>query len=146
MAGTRNSSMGSPWMIDPTTHCTMSERSYHWATSRSTIYEESREGHHLWPETQHSSPDVPRPIHLPQSHLIIHKEFPKQEKGEGGGGAGGELQCGLRDVIGGSWHSLMAENAYTQRRNPQRPPPPKKKKQQHNKPTHNIHIFKINII
>ena len=24
-----------PWRIDPTTHRTMSERSYHWATSRS---------------------------------------------------------------------------------------------------------------
>ena len=32
--GTRNSSMGPPWRIDPTTHCTMSERSYHGATSR----------------------------------------------------------------------------------------------------------------
>ena len=35
LAGTRNSSMGQPWRIDPTTHCTMSERSYHGATSRS---------------------------------------------------------------------------------------------------------------
>ena len=35
LAGTRNSSMGPPWRIDPTTHCTMSERSYHGATSRS---------------------------------------------------------------------------------------------------------------
>ena len=33
--GTRNSSMGLRWRIDPTTHCTMSERSYHGATSRS---------------------------------------------------------------------------------------------------------------
>ena len=32
LAGTRNSSMGSPWRIDPTTHRTMSERSYHGAT------------------------------------------------------------------------------------------------------------------
>ena len=30
--GTRNSSMGSPWRIDPMTHRTMSERSYHGAT------------------------------------------------------------------------------------------------------------------
>ena len=29
-AWTRNSSMGSHWRIDPTTHRTMSERSYHW--------------------------------------------------------------------------------------------------------------------
>ena len=36
LSGTRNSSMGPPWMIDPTTHCTMSERSYHGATSRSS--------------------------------------------------------------------------------------------------------------
>ena len=35
LAGTRNSSMGPPCMIDPTTHRTMSERSYHGATSRS---------------------------------------------------------------------------------------------------------------
>ena len=35
LAGTRNSSMGPPWRIDPTTHRTMSERSYHGATSRS---------------------------------------------------------------------------------------------------------------
>ena len=35
--GTRNSSMGPPWRIDPTTHRTMSERSYHRATSRSRI-------------------------------------------------------------------------------------------------------------
>ena len=35
LAGTRNSSMGSPWRIEPTTHRTISERSYHGATSRS---------------------------------------------------------------------------------------------------------------
>ena len=35
LAGTRNSSMSPPWRIDPTTNCTMSERSYHGATSRS---------------------------------------------------------------------------------------------------------------
>ena len=34
-SGTRNSSMGLPWRIDPTTHRTTSERSYHGATSRS---------------------------------------------------------------------------------------------------------------
>ena len=33
LAGTRNSSIA--WRIDPTTHCTMSKRSYHGATSRS---------------------------------------------------------------------------------------------------------------
>ena len=32
--GRRNSSMGPPWRIDPTTHRTMSERSYHGATYR----------------------------------------------------------------------------------------------------------------
>ena len=32
LAGMRNSSMGPPWRIDPTTHRTMSERSYHGAT------------------------------------------------------------------------------------------------------------------
>ena len=35
VAGMRNRSMGSPWRIDPTTHHTMSKRSYHGATSRS---------------------------------------------------------------------------------------------------------------
>ena len=35
LAGTRNSSMGTPWRIDPPIHRTMSERSYHRATSRS---------------------------------------------------------------------------------------------------------------
>ena len=35
LAGTRNSSMGPPGRIDPTTHRTMSEGSYHGATSRS---------------------------------------------------------------------------------------------------------------
>ena len=35
LAGMRNSSMGPPWRIDPTTHHVMSERSYHRATSRS---------------------------------------------------------------------------------------------------------------
>ena len=35
LAGTRNSSMGPLWRIDPTTHRTMSERSYNGATSRS---------------------------------------------------------------------------------------------------------------
>ena len=34
LAGTRNSSMGPPWRIDPT-HRTMSERSYHGSTSHS---------------------------------------------------------------------------------------------------------------
>ena len=37
LAGTRNSSVGPPWRIDPTTHRTMSERSYHGATSRFPI-------------------------------------------------------------------------------------------------------------
>ena len=41
LAGTRNSSMGPPWRIDPTTHRTMSERSYHGATSRSGGKEEN---------------------------------------------------------------------------------------------------------
>ena len=37
LAGTRNSS----WRIDPTTHRTMSERSYHGAISRSSCYEKN---------------------------------------------------------------------------------------------------------
>ena len=35
LTGTKNSSMGPPWRIDPTTYRTMSERSYHGATFRS---------------------------------------------------------------------------------------------------------------
>ena len=38
LAGMRNSSMGPPWRIDPTIHRTMSERSYHGATSRSPTH------------------------------------------------------------------------------------------------------------
>ena len=41
LAGSRNSSMGPPWRIDPTTHRTMSERSYHGATSRSNLHDDS---------------------------------------------------------------------------------------------------------
>ena len=42
LAGTRNSPNGStPWRIDPTTHRTMSERSYHGATSRSFLQNET---------------------------------------------------------------------------------------------------------
>ena len=37
LAGTRNSSMGPEWRIDPTTQHTMNERSYHRATSHSSI-------------------------------------------------------------------------------------------------------------
>ena len=39
--GTRNSSVGPPLRIDPTTHHTMNECSYHGATSRSDIIERS---------------------------------------------------------------------------------------------------------
>ena len=37
LAGTRNSSIGPPWRIDPTKHRTISKRSYHGATSRSVV-------------------------------------------------------------------------------------------------------------
>ena len=37
MAGMRNSSMVPPWRNDQTTHCTISECSYHGATSRSCV-------------------------------------------------------------------------------------------------------------
>ena len=36
LAGTRNSPIGPPWRIDPTTHRTMSERSYHGQSCRPT--------------------------------------------------------------------------------------------------------------
>ena len=35
LAGTKNSSVSPPWRTDPTTHHTMSEHTYHRATSRS---------------------------------------------------------------------------------------------------------------
>ena len=37
LAGARNSSMCPPWRINPTTHHTMSERSYHGVTYRSVL-------------------------------------------------------------------------------------------------------------
>ena len=46
LAGTRNSSMGPPWRINWTTHRTMSERSYHGATSRSLEWEIAQWVHH----------------------------------------------------------------------------------------------------
>ena len=48
LAGTRYSSMGPPRRIDPTTHHTMSERSYHGATSRSRW---KKEGNVLFNDT-----------------------------------------------------------------------------------------------
>ena len=39
LAGMRNSQMCPPWRIDPTTHRTMTERSYHWATFSSKLWE-----------------------------------------------------------------------------------------------------------
>ena len=53
LLGTRNSSMSLPWRIDPMTHRTMSERSYHGATSRSLEREIAQwvchEGSIRWP-------------------------------------------------------------------------------------------------
>ena len=48
LAGTRNSSMGPPWRIDSMNHCTMSERSYHGATSRSLTQKEYMRWFDLW--------------------------------------------------------------------------------------------------
>ena len=48
LAGTRNSSMGPPWMINPTTHHTMSENSYHEVTSRSMKDQSDDPSHHEW--------------------------------------------------------------------------------------------------
>ena len=42
LAGIRNSSIGPSWWINPTIHCTMSECSYHWATSFSSVLIKSR--------------------------------------------------------------------------------------------------------
>ena len=46
LVGTRNSSMGPPWRIDPTTHRIMSERSYHGAISHSLEWEITQWVHH----------------------------------------------------------------------------------------------------
>ena len=43
LAGTRNSLMCPPRRIDPTTHRTMSKRSYHGATSRSLFQRYARQ-------------------------------------------------------------------------------------------------------
>ena len=51
LAGTRNSSMGPPWMIDPTTHQTMSESSYHGAAYRSVGEQMKKEGNVLFNDT-----------------------------------------------------------------------------------------------
>ena len=47
VAGTRNSSMGPPWRIDPLTHRTMSERSYHGARSRSFAVTETKRHYYI---------------------------------------------------------------------------------------------------
>ena len=57
LAGTRNSLMGSPWRIDPTTHRTMSERSYHGAISRSHRNEIKRNGFTM--EDRSDDPSLP---------------------------------------------------------------------------------------
>ena len=46
LAPTKNSSMGPRWRINLTTHRTMSERSYHGATSRSTMKDRSDDPSH----------------------------------------------------------------------------------------------------
>ena len=46
LVGTRNSPMGPPWRIDPATHRTMSERSYHGATSCPTMKDRSDDPSH----------------------------------------------------------------------------------------------------
>ena len=46
LAGTRDLNGSTPWRIDPTTHRTMSERSYHGATSRSQNFE--CQWWHMW--------------------------------------------------------------------------------------------------
>ena len=62
LAGTRNSSMSPPWRIDRTTHRTMSERSYHGATSLSTMKDRSDDpSHHertLLPQSYISLPRI----------------------------------------------------------------------------------------
>ena len=60
LAGTRNSSMGPPWRIDPTTRRTMSERSYHRSTSRSTTKDRS------------DDPSHHERTLLPQIYILLH--------------------------------------------------------------------------
>ena len=73
LAPTRNSSMGPPWRIDLTTHLTMSEHSYHGATSHSTMKDRSDDpSHHdlhLAP-TRNSSMGPPWRIDL-TTHLTM---------------------------------------------------------------------------
>ena len=48
LAGTRNISMDPPWGIDPTTHRTMSDRSYHGATYRFVNVTKAVIGAYMW--------------------------------------------------------------------------------------------------
>ena len=52
LAGTRNSSMGPRWRIDPTTHRTMSKRSYHSATSHFHVWMKESLTTMCWPQDQ----------------------------------------------------------------------------------------------
>ena len=72
LAGTRNSSIGStPWRIDPTTHRSMSERSYRGATSRSCWMEREIA---QWVHTMENRSDDPshheRTL-LPRSYISL---------------------------------------------------------------------------
>ena len=99
LAGTRNSPMGPPWRIDPTTHRTMSERSYHGATSRSPHSEQAVVAHTC------------RPYPVPLSGT--GKEMEEGVKGGGGGGTactGGYKWVRAvwpESVAGGWWFEVL---------------------------------------
>ena len=92
LAGTRNSSMGPRWRIDPTIHRTMSERSYHGATSRSLPSTKNPEqspgewrggegqtGHMGW---AFDFEEPPPPPHAPSPTPPPHPHPPPPRKGK----------------------------------------------------------------
>ena len=76
LAGTRNSSMGPPWRIDPMTHRRMSERSYHGATSRSCPGQRNRYNSLLWMRTLNTLtwPDLTWPDLCAMTYILWYPE------------------------------------------------------------------------
>ena len=69
LAGTRNSSMGPPWRIDPTTHRIMSEASYHGTTFRSRLqYKDNVISH---PQTPPTPLPLLRQLPIPVGLLVL---------------------------------------------------------------------------
>ena len=72
LLGTRNSSMGPPWRIDPMTHRTMSEHSYHGARSRSLEREIAQWVHPM--KDRFDDPSHHEWTLLPRSYISLHHE------------------------------------------------------------------------